>query len=121
MTCDFPTDAYDPTKSPTYKPYGPDVVFNKSFQLGVVAGSAAYETVSVGGIELPNVTVGVAEVANFYQGFQGIIDGVFGLGGPQSASIFSSPGHEQMIYDPWFYKAVEGGCIQPGMAAFCSP
>jgi len=92
--------------------------FNISYGDGTfLSGTAGTDTVTVGNISVKDTEFSVAEVA--YWNGDGFTDGLLGLAAPLLTSVYyGSDGsvdgrNNSALYQPWFYKAVSEGLVEP--------
>ncbi|KAJ7741739.1 aspartic peptidase domain-containing protein [Mycena olivaceomarginata] len=110
-TCNFGTNGFDTNASKTFEPYQ-NVSFNQTYGTAEsVAGPIAFDTVSIGEMEVSRQVVPIPNVAAWTG--DGILSGILGLAFPNLTSLFntSDPTTATTInhipYDPFFFTAVK--------------
>lgn len=103
-------------QSPTFRTI-PNEVFAVQYGAGNVIGTMGYDTVSMGGIQMQNQTIGIGNMS-FNHG-DGLSAGIFGLGFPWDTSAHpanfnytnTSFLEEKILYKPFLLNAVDLGLI----------
>ncbi|KAF7332955.1 Acid protease [Mycena venus] len=104
-TCAFGSEGFDSRISNSYQAY-PNTTFSISYGDGeYLSGSAAFETVSVGGLTVKHQEIGVVSSAAWVG--DGINSGLLGLAYPELTSVTNDIDHQDMKYNPFFFNAVK--------------
>ncbi|KAF7308959.1 Acid protease [Mycena kentingensis (nom. inval.)] len=104
-TCGFGSEGFNAKQSKSFKPY-PDSKFSIAYGDGeYLAGTAGYETVSVGGLTVPNQVIGLVNKAAWVG--DGINTGLLGLAYPSLTSVKSVAHGDRKQYPPFFFNAVQ--------------
>ncbi|KAJ7351511.1 acid protease [Mycena albidolilacea] len=102
-TCAFGTQGFDSQLSKSFQAY-PKTIFDISYGDGeFLRGTAAFETVSIGGLTVKHQVIGVVSSAAWVG--DGINSGLLGLAYPELTSVTNAG--ESMKYDPFFFSAVK--------------
>ncbi|KAJ7174692.1 aspartic peptidase domain-containing protein [Mycena filopes] len=103
-SCGFGTEGFDTKLSKSFQWY-PNTSFAVQYGDGEsLSGTAAFETVNVGGLTVKHQEIGV--VSNASWAGDGINTGLLGLAYPWLTSVTSTAG-KKLQYNPFFFNAVK--------------
>jgi len=115
--CNFGPTGID-LSAASFQPLNYSNNFNISYGDGTfLSGFAGTDTVTIGNISVVDTEFSVADIA--YWNGDGFTDGLLGLAAPLLTSVYygsdgSMDGRKNAaLYQPWFYKAVDEGLVEP--------
>ncbi|SMR51033.1 unnamed protein product [Zymoseptoria tritici ST99CH_1E4] len=89
-----------------------DTLLGMSYNDGeVVTGRAGYETITVAGVTVPRVVLGLAENATYYG--DGYTCGLMGLSWPLHGAMYSATTSDTVLFKPFIFEAIDQGLIAP--------
>ncbi|KAJ7027024.1 acid protease [Mycena alexandri] len=110
-TCAFGSEGFDTKLSKSFQWY-PNTEFALEYGDGEsLTGTAAFETVTVGGLTVKHQEIGVVSNASWVG--DGINTGLLGLAYPWLTSVTNSKGGNKLQYNPFFFNAVKQKQVSP--------